>query len=47
MFQIRAELHILEPIMTTDGGRRKELCRDVYNIMNERYRELISLKNKS
>jgi 1-acyl-sn-glycerol-3-phosphate acyltransferase len=47
LFQIRAELHILKPVVPPEGGRRKEFCRDVYNIMNERYREIISLKNKS
>ena len=46
LLQIRAELHILEPIIPADGGRRKEFCKDVYTIMNERYREIISLKNK-
>ena len=47
LFQIRAELHILEPVVPPDGGRRKELCRDVYNIMNERYREIISSKSRN
>ena len=46
MFQIKAELHILKPVMPPAGGRRKELCKDVYNIMNERYIEIISQKNK-
>lgn len=38
--QIRAELHILEPVIPQEGKHRKELCRNVYNTMNERYKEI-------
>lgn len=46
MFQIKAELHILDPVLPKEGENRKEFCREVYDIMNERYREIIFLKNK-
>jgi len=46
LFQIRAELHILETVAPQEGESRKVLCRNIYDIMNKKYREIISLKNR-